>query len=185
MNADTVPGGLKNLSITNAATETALATSNGGTNRAAVVGAGTLGSFTIPSTLVDGHHFIVRTEGLITGNTTTNHTMRLYWNSGNNPTSTSVFTGDKILFNSGNIAVSQNTINFYVFADLIWDSVSSNMNGSTWAQFGSSFVPQAAALNIPVAVPALSNLQFTVSSLFSVSNSGNQFVVREMSVDLL
>ena len=129
----------------------------------------------IPATwnLVEGKTGTLKVKcgGRVTGGTTTNWTVALYWG-----TDSTASNNTKIAAPSAFSVVSTST-NWYIEATLIWDSTSKTVNGWYAAQVGSTKTAETTISNVPTAVDLTAgestSLGLTVTGIFGSTNASN------------
>ena len=93
------------------------------------VAGGSLRFTTGAPAVADGRVFRLRCAARVTGGTTTNYTLKVYWwNSVN--TDLTTFTSDIAILSSGAIAVNSATGVILLQSDLVWDATSQKLDGA-------------------------------------------------------
>jgi hypothetical protein len=127
---------------------------------------------------LDNKAFRVRARGKMTGGTTTNFTIALYYG-------TSATVGsDTLVATSAATACNSASSNF----ELIWegstDATSKILNGRMNGRNNATAIALAAASGAPTAVnPATEGNGFVASYTFSASNAGNVVTLDELSIE--
>jgi hypothetical protein len=159
-------------------TETAVPSVTGGTVR------NTLGPPAgVAGSQLEGRIIRVNAAAKVTGGTTTNFSLGLYWYNSVN-TDLTTFTGDIKIATTAASAVNTTTKMFFITADVVWDATSQRIIGVFEYCVDSAFTARAGTTPA-TGVVASSNLKFFTTGLFSVGNAGNIHLLTDFSVNLL
>ena len=150
------------------------------------VAGGSLRFTTAAPGVAEGRIIRLRASARVTGGTTTNYTLKIYWwNSVN--TDLTTFTSDVNILTSGALAFNTVTGMLFLQADLAWDSISTKLNGSlnvvnSGTTPAATWVVATAAATVAA---GLGNLKFFATGLFSATNGSNAATLFDLSVDVL
>lgn len=127
---------------------------------------------------LEQRRFQLQFSGYIKTGGTTNVTLKLYSGTSATPGSNTA------LGTSGAIAQNSATAPFWAIADLIFDSVSGKLTGTTTYNINNNAVASVAVTNIVTAVNVANNpvLSFGLSITDSAGFSTNQIVVQEACI---
>jgi len=126
--------------------------------------------------------FTVRVAGRVTGGTTTNFTLKVYWGT------SSTIGSNTQLATSGAIAVNSASANFDVTLVLMWDATSQKIQGRFSGQMNNSLVAAAALSNavssVDLTAGETSTVGLTATGLFSASNASNTAIIDVFEIDV-
>lgn len=129
-----------------------------------------LAVYTPGSNTLKARRFMVRAGGRVTGGTTTNLTVKLYWG-----TSSTIGSNTNIA-TTGAIACNSASGNWELACDLMWDSTSSKLQGKFAGWVNATAVAAAVLSTGPTTVDLSGETTsngFTVTATFSAGNASN------------
>lgn len=127
----------------------------------------------------DAQPFRVRIAGKVNVAATGVVTVGLYLGN------SSTLASDTLLASavSGSVTAPAGT-NFFLEADMIWDSTSGRVSGMSWGTVGTGGTPSNGVLsNSPSAITTSASLQFVAAVTFGAANAANSITVTEFSVE--
>jgi len=141
-----------------------------------VVGASTAPSF---GSGYDGFPFKLRAAFKVTTGGTSTAIISIYANQ----VGTTITSGNKVAtITSQSLATA--SASGWLEATLIWDSVGLKLSGGQQGSFGTTVVTGNAALtNTAISIPALTNLNFSITANLGSNVSGSIFTITEFVID--
>lgn len=129
----------------------------------------------------DGFPFKVRAAFKVTTGGTSTAIIAIYANQ----VGTTITSGNKVATITSQSLVTASTSG-WLEATLIWDSIGLKLSGGQQGAFGTTVVTGNAALtNTAISIPALANLNFSITANLGSNVAGSIFAVTEFCVDTL
>lgn len=170
----------QNSALTNPTSESAFPTVTGGSTRV-IVGPPP----GLAGTQIEGRIIQVRLAVKVTGGTTTNFTLALYWYNSVN-TDLTTFTGDIKIAATTAIAINSISGMYVMSADLAWDTISQRLMGAfEYFTTNTGAFTAKAATTVATGVTGCDKFKFFATGIFSGTNANNLCTISDFTLNLI